>query len=123
LGVHLGSPITLLVIDPEFRSPVGSLLLVEQLEVGSQVLSVDGNTLSVVSRCPHILDKYSIVELVTRKGSFKVSACHRIAVGAENGATTEVRSAGGLRRGDYVFIGTRLLPLTKVCIFETRTEL
>merc|ERR1712194_538484 len=71
----------------------------------------------------HPLDKYCIVELMTRKGSFKVSACHRIAVAVQDGFPADARAAAELAIGDRVFMGTRALPLTRISHFDTRTEL
>lgn len=106
-----------------FQKPGGSLLMVRELGIGSNVLATDGSQTSVVSAVPLPYDIYSIVELVTRKGSCKVSACHRIPIPSQDALPGDSRAAGELRVGDLVFFGSRTLPLTKISFFRMRTEL
>lgn len=106
-----------------FQKSGGSLLRVRELEAGSQVLATDGSETSVVSAVPLPFDLYSIVELVTRKGSCKVSECHRIAIPGQDGSQGDSRAAADLRVGDHVFFGSRNLPLTRISFFKMHTEL
>jgi len=106
-----------------FQKPGKSLLMVTELEVGCHVLATDGSETSVVSFVPLPFDMYSIVELVTRKGSCKVSECHRIAIPGQNGGQGDSRAAADLKVGDHVFFGSRNLPLTRISFFKMRTEL
>jgi hypothetical protein len=106
-----------------FRTASGSLLMVKELTPGCEVLASDGSVISVVSSEHQPFNKYCIVELVTRKGSFTVSACHRIAVDNQTGRLGDPRKASDLRVGDHVFMGERKLPLAKVSHFAMRTEL
>jgi len=60
----------------------------------------------------HPLDKYCIVELMTRKGSFKVSACHRIAVAGQDGFPADARAAAELASGLWIRSACSLLART-----------
>jgi len=106
-----------------FKSPSGHLLLAQELQPGSQVLSVHGQALTVTQATHHEREKHPVVELMTRQGIFKVSATQRIALPKEAGAPDEVRRAGELRIGDKVVVGKKVRHLTNVTHAEERTEL
>jgi len=102
------------------KSPNGHLLLVDHLEVGREVLAVDGAR-SLVQKVH--FQKYQVVELVTRLRDFKESACHRIIVVGQDGATARESVARDLAVGDRVLVGTREVRVTKVTHLEMWTEL
>jgi len=106
-----------------FKSSNGHLLLVDHLVAGHEVLAVDGAPRRVLT--VHRLEKAKchVVELVTRLGSFKVSACHRVIVPGQDGATPREKKAADLAIGDRVLMGTRDLDLTNVKHLEMWTEL
>lgn len=102
-----------------FKTPDGNLTFVENILEGQQVMSVSGAPVLVKSmhRVEH--NKCDVVELVTRLGSFSVSACHRVIV--PNGGRE--KAAAELSVDDRVFMGTRELRLTKVIHLCKWTEL
>lgn len=106
-----------------FKCTSGNLLLVDNLQEGQQVLAADGSPALVRRVLRHEHQKYHIVELVTRLGSFKVSACHRIPLVGQDEALSVEKRAGELIAGEQVRMGTRGLRLTKVTHLQMWTEL
>merc|ERR1711920_446245 len=84
---------------------------------------MDHSVATVVSMRHHPRKKCLIVELVTRQGSFKVSATHRVAMVGQTGELTEARRAGELTVRDNVVVGTKKQKLTRVTQSEEWSEL
>jgi len=105
-----------------FKNPVGDFVLVQNLEVGSQVLLSNSEVASVVGLHLYPRDAKNpcrLVELITAQTRIKISESHRIVVGS-SGRTT---SAKFIREGDLVCVGTRLQAVKKVIYTSERSEL
>lgn len=103
-----------------FRKCDGTLVCVEDLVEGTLVRMADGTESNVISKITYPRQSYLIAELSTRRGALKVGACHRVVVDADGTA----RAAQTLQKGDNVFMGQELWPLTRhPRIYEECTEL
>lgn len=105
-----------------FKAPGDTLRLAKSIQEGDSVLVADGTTAFAVKVTHHPRQKYKLVELVTNRGSIKVSADHRIvlAVGDDSSATCRADQA---QVGDKVLVGEWVRSLTRVTPSEEATEL
>jgi len=96
---------------------------VEDIELGSQVLGIGGEPMTVIFKQVHEEAMHEIVTLKTRCGvSLSVTADHRVAVPDDEGGPTGEKRASQLRKGDLVFLGEHAVPLVKeVCPHWMRT--